>query len=221
MIQGETDQARYNMVEQQIRPWDVLDPAVLSVIAEIDRADYFDQALRPFATSDTSLPLPGGGSSLPPRMEARLLQSLELQGSETVLEVGCGSGYLTACLAALSRHVTSICTNGERLEAARMRLDQQLIANVTLKQTDPYDSNSLPDGPFDAILIAGGVDQKPEHLLELLRPGGRLIAMIGSQPVQRATLYRRINNDQWSEVSHFDSWIEPLAGQPITPSFQF
>ncbi len=192
------EQARYNMIEQQIRPWNVLDRGVLETLARVRREDFVPLAYRSLAFMDMEIPLKGdpdeavriGQCMLAPRVEARLLQELNLQKNERVLEIGAGSGYMAALLAQYADQVVTLEIDPALAILARENLERFGIRNASVRLGDGARS-SIPDGPFDAILLSGSVAEVPSRLLDLLRDGGRLIAIAGQEPVMRVTTVRK------------------------------
>ena len=185
-----TEQARFNMIEQQIRTWDVLDPGVLELLAVVKREDFVPAAYRAMAFVDTEVPLPNGQSMLAPKVEARILQELAVQRHERVLEVGTGSGYMAALLAHKAQHVTTLEIDPELARFATENLRRAWVMNVTVLNVDA--SKAPPaDGPFDVIVLSGSVAAVPPSLLGQLKPGGRLAAIVGQLPVMRAELVTR------------------------------
>jgi protein-L-isoaspartate(D-aspartate) O-methyltransferase len=178
---------RNTMVEQQVRPWEVLDPRVLAAISSVPREDFVPAAYRSLAYADLPLPLAHGETMLKPVVEGRLLQALGLQAGDEVLEIGTGSGYLTACLAHLAREVVSIDAFADVTAQARARLDARGIGNVRLETADVH--AWTPNRKFDAIAVTGAVAQTPEAFARWLKPGGRLFAIVGLSPVQTAQRY--------------------------------
>lgn len=214
------EQARFNMIEQQIRPWDVLDQGVLSLLAIVRREDFVPAAWRTLAFVDTEIPLPEGQHMLAPRVEARLLQELQLQRHECVLEIGAGSGYMAALLAHQVQQVISL----EIFPSlARMAKDNLLLAavrNVNVRCADG--AAGLPaEAPFDAIVLSGSVAEVPRALLEQLKPGGRLVAIVGEEPVMQARLYTRVGVSAWSQAVLFDTVAPRLLGFAEHERFQF
>jgi protein-L-isoaspartate(D-aspartate) O-methyltransferase len=177
--------ARNTMVEQQVRPWDVLDPRVLEVIASVPREQFVPPAYKSLAYGDLSLPLAHGEAMLKPVLEGRLLQSLGLKPEDEVLEIGTGSGYLTACLARLARAVVSIDLHADFISQARARLDALGVGNVRLEAADAFAYS--PNRQFDAVAITGAVAELPAEFAQWLRPGGRLFVVHGQSPVQTAS----------------------------------
>ena len=214
------EQARFNMIEQQIRPWDVLDPAVLTLLGVVKREDFVPAAHRALAFVDTEVPLPGGQQMLAPRVEARLLQELALHKHERVLEVGAGSGYMAALLAHRAQHVTTLEIVPELVALATDNLRRAAIVNATVRPVDG--SRGLPsEAPFDAIVLSGSVAEVPQHLLGQLKVGGRLIAVVGQQPMMRATLVTRSGEHAFASVELFDTVAPRLSGFDEPGRFSF
>jgi protein-L-isoaspartate(D-aspartate) O-methyltransferase len=181
------EQARFNMIEQQIRPWEVLDDGVLSLLSIVKREDFVPAAYRALAFVDTEVPLPHGQSMLTPKVEARLLQELAVQRHERVLEVGAGSGYMAALLAHKAQHVTTLEIVPELARFAADNLRRAWVGNATVLEADASQAPEV-DGPFDVILLSGSVAEVPHALLGRLKPGGRLAAIVGQLPIMRAVL---------------------------------
>jgi protein-L-isoaspartate(D-aspartate) O-methyltransferase len=187
-----TEQARFNMIEQQIRPWNVLDPSVLELLAVVKREDFVPAAHRSLAFMDTEVPLPEGQTMLPPRVEARLLQELAVQRHERVLEIGAGSGYMAALLAHKALWVRTLEKRATLAAWARDNLKRASMLNVEVITADGSHPETT-QGPWDVILLSGSVASVPAWLFEQLKPGGRLAAVVGEQPVMRATLYTKVD----------------------------
>lgn len=214
------EQARFNMIQQQIRPWDVLDPAVLSLLEIVRREDFVPPAYRALAFVDTEVPLPAGQCMLAPKVEARLLQELKVMKHENVLEVGAGSGYMAALLAHRARHVTTLEIVPELAAMAAANLKRAAVVNVTVKQADG--AKGLPDeAPFDVIVLSGSVAELPQALLAQLKVGGRLVAIVGQQPVMRATLVTRSSEHGFASVELFDTVAPRLQGFAEPARFAF
>ncbi len=210
------EQARAAMVEQQVRPWEVLDPRVLEVIAAVPREDFVPEAQRQLAYSDLPLPLPLGETMMKPVVEGRLLQALGLAPEDEVLEIGTGSGYLTACLARLARDVVSIDRHAEFIDGARARLLPHGISNVRLEVADALVYN--PGRQFDAIAVTAAVAIVPELFLSWLKPEGRLFVVRGLSPVQEAVRITRRGEHHHVE-SLFETDIPYLHGAAPVPRF--
>jgi len=214
------EQARFNMIQQQIRPWDVLDPAVLALLEIVRREDFVPAAYRSLAFVDTEVPLPAGQSMLAPKVEARLLQELKVAKHENVLEVGAGSGFMAALLAHRARHVTTLEIVPELAALAAENLKRAAVMNATVKQADG--SKGVPDqAPFDVILLSGSVAELPQALLAQLKVGGRLAAIVGQQPVMRATLVTRSSEHGYASVELFDTVAPRLQGFGEPARFAF
>jgi len=204
------EQARFNMIEQQIRPWDVLDPDVLELLALVRREDFVPPQHRALAFVDTEVPLPNGQCMLAPKVEARLLQELAVQRHERALEVGTGSGYMAALLAHRAQHVTTLEVDPELARLAADNLKKAWISNVTVLNADA--SRVVPEGgPFDAVVLSGSVAQLPRMLLAQLKDGGRLVAIVGQLPIMRAVLVTR-SGDGFATVELFDTVAPRLKG---------
>lgn len=215
--------ARSNMIEQQVRPWDVLDQRVLDVLSEIPRESFLDAQHKGLAYSDFQLPIGHGQHMLKPTLDGRLLQALLLKLTDTVLEVGTGSGYLTACLARLSAHVDSIEIIPELAESAMARLNEMGISNVLVQQQDGSEVWDARDG-YDAIVFSGALPAIPEYYKNKMNIGGRLFALIGetSNPTMEAVVLTRVHENEWSRESLFEASVEPLANfESISPDFVF
>jgi protein-L-isoaspartate(D-aspartate) O-methyltransferase len=216
--------ARFNMIEQQIRPWEVLDPAVLTLLSTVKREDFVPPAYAALAFVDTQVPLlpgaPEGACMLEPKVEARLLQELRVQRRDRVLEVGAGSGFMAALLAYAAAEVTTIEIKPELAAMAQANLRRAGLARVRVVQADG--AAGLPGaGPYDAIVLSGSVAAVPKALLQQLAPGGRLAAIVGDEPVMRARLFTRVAADSWSHVDVFDTVAPRLLNFPEPSRFTF
>ncbi|WJW75259.1 protein-L-isoaspartate O-methyltransferase [Thiohalobacter sp. IOR34] len=213
------EQARFNMIEQQIRPWDVLDQRVLDVLAATPREDFVPPAFRSsLALADVSLPLGHGQTMLPPRLEGRILQSLEIDPGDRILEIGTGSGYLTACLARLGDQVLSVDIFPEFLEDTGRKLEAQRIHNVELRQADAAAGWPAEDR-FDVIVLTGSLPEFHDGFHRSLGPGGRLFLVAGRPPIMEAMLITRIDEDQWSREDLFETSLPPLLNAPLSAGF--
>ena len=204
------EQARQNMVENQVRPWDVLDTRVLDALAQVRREDFVAPQHRQLAFADLCLPIGHGQVMMKPVIEGRVLQALELQPTDRVLEIGTGSGFLTACMAKLSAHVTSVDVHGDFTATAQSRLAAAGIANATLVTADAV-QEWQPQETFDAIGVTGAVWQVPPRFLGWLKPGGRLLAIRGESPVQQAVLLTQAGAGGFREEYLFETDLPYLA----------
>jgi protein-L-isoaspartate(D-aspartate) O-methyltransferase len=221
-----TEIARFNMIEQQIRPWEVLDGGVLSLLATVRREDFVPPALRGRAFVDTQLPLlPGvaGACMLEPKVEARLLQELAVQRHERVLEIGTGSGFFAALLAHRAMQVTTLECEAALVPVAQANLRAAGLLNVSVVQVDAAAgaAGRAADAPFDAIALSGSVASVPRALLAQLKPGGRLVAIVGQEPIMVARLFTRVAEDAWSERDLFDTVAPRLQGFGEPSRFAF
>ena len=208
--------AREAMVEQQIRPWDVLDVRVLNVLLRMPREAFVPEAHRALAYADIALPLAHGESMMKPVVEGRALQALALDGTEDVLEIGTGSGFMAACLGRLARSVTSIERHADLAEAAQAALLAQGATSVSGAQADAFAWE--PGRQFDAICVTGAVDTVPERFLGWLRPGGRMFIVHGRAPAMEALLVHAEVNGPRTE-SLFETELAYLAGAAPVPAF--
>jgi len=214
------EQARFNMIEQQIRPWEVLDPRVLDLLFVVKREDFTPSAYRNLAFADMELPLPGGQIMLAPKIEAKLLQELSLNKGDKVLEIGTGSGYMAALLAARAEHVVTVENREELANMARANLERAGINNVSVEIGDGSQGWSQR-GPYDAIVLSGSVESIPSAILKQLRVGGRLAAVVGTAPVMQAQLITCTAEGVYNTVNLFETVIPPLDGASTGQRFSF
>ncbi len=214
------EQARFNMIEQQIRTWEVLDQSVLSLLAVVKREAFTPLAYRSMAFVDTEVPLPGGQCMLAPKVDARLLQELAVRKHERVLEVGAGSGYMAALLGHQAQHVTTMEIVPELAKMASDNLKRASVMNVNVVQASGS-RGLVADAPFDVILLSGSVAEVPAALLAQLKVGGRLAAIVGQQPVMRAMLFTRSGEQSFSSVDLFDTVAPRLKGFDEPTRFSF
>lgn len=219
-MEMDVEGARTNMIESQIRPWDVLDQTVLDLLALVKREEFVPAQYRSLAFADMELPLGHGEVMLSPKLEARMLQELALAKSDKVLEVGTGSGYVTALLAHLAGQLVSVERIEEFSHAAARRLAGHDIRNITLEIGDAADGWSR-HAPYDAILLTGSVPLLPDAFRNQLAPGGRLLAVIGEEPVMTATLITRVSDDAFSSTGLFETSIPPLRNVKQPERFIF
>jgi protein-L-isoaspartate(D-aspartate) O-methyltransferase len=212
------ERARFNMIEQQIRTWEVLNDRVLDIIKNIPREEFVPERYKNLAFSDLQLPLPHEQAMEEPRVQARILQAVDPQPSEQVLEIGSGSGYLTACLAKMAAHVTSVDIFPELTEMARRNLAAHGTDNVTLQTGDA--ARGWDDGRrYDVIVVTGSLPELHKNFHRSLTIGGRLFLMIGKAPIMEAELVTRIDEDQWATEGLFEGYLKPLVNAPETRRF--
>ena len=214
------EQARFNMIEQQIRPWDVLDPAVLTLLAVVKREDFVPAAHRALAFMDLEVPLDGGQVMLAPRVEARLVQELAPGRHEKVLEIGTGSGHVAALLAHRAQSVVTLEKRPALASAARAALQRAAVHNVEVRDADGAQAAAVA-GPWDAILLSGSVAELPRALLQQLKVGGRLVGVVGQEPVMRAVRVTRHGESDFRTEELFDTVVPRLDGFPEPRAFRF
>jgi protein-L-isoaspartate(D-aspartate) O-methyltransferase len=218
------EQARFNMIEQQIRPWNVLEANVLDLLSKVRREDFVPAAHQALAFADLELPLTAAGDTGPcmlaPRLEARMVQDLALQPHEKVLEIGTGSGYTAALMAQQSQRVITLEIDANVAQLARNNLSKAGIGNVEVRVADGAQGASV-DGPFDAIVLSGSVAEVPHALLEQLKVGGRLIAIVGDEPIMRATLIQRTSATEFSTRQPWDANAPRLRNFAEHAQFKF
>jgi protein-L-isoaspartate(D-aspartate) O-methyltransferase len=214
------EQARQNMIENQVRTWEVLDPRVLEVLGGMRREDFVPAAYRNMAFADLSLPLGHDEVMMKPVVEGRLLQALAPNADEEVLEIGTGSGFITACLARLARRVTSIDMHADFIEAATKRLSAAGIDNVELSVAEAMQGYA-PQAQFDAIAVTGAVFQVPEHFIHWLKPGGRMFVIHGESPAMQAVLLHHEGNGEYREESLFETDLPYLVHAAPPKRFTF
>jgi protein-L-isoaspartate(D-aspartate) O-methyltransferase len=213
------EQARFNMIEQQIRPWDVLDQDVLSLLALVKREDFVPTAYRAMAFVDAEVPLPGGQVMLAPKVEARLLQELRVHKHEQVLEVGAGSGYMAALLARRAQHVITMETHTELAQLAAANLRRAWILNAEVRTANGA-RGLVEEAPFDVIVLSGSVADVPVALMSQLKLGGRLVGIVGQLPIMRAVLVTRTGEQAYTSVDLFDTVAPRLKGFDEPSRFQ-
>ena len=214
------EQARFNMIEQQIRPWDVMDADVLHLLSVVKREDFVPLAYRALAFADMEIPLGQGQFMLAPKVEARLLQDATVQKHEKVLEIGTGSGFMASLLAHRAQRVISLEIDPELAKLARANLQKAGIHNAEVRQADG--SQGAPqDAPFDVIVLSGSVAEVPQVLLSQLKVGGRLVAIVGEEPVMRATVVTRHGEAAFSTTQAWDTAAPRLVSFPEPSHFKF
>jgi protein-L-isoaspartate(D-aspartate) O-methyltransferase len=209
--------ARQQMVDQQIRTWEVLDSRVLDAVAQVPREAFVPPAYRDLAFADAPLPIGHGQSMLPPKVQGRILQALGVNASDTALEVGTGTGYLAACLSFLASSTRSIEIHPELAAQAAANLRAVREARVQLETRDAF--SAAPLGEYDVIAITGSMPVYDPRFERALRMGGRLFAVVGSAPVMDAILVRRVDEAEWIRDSLFETVIDPLASAPAVKGF--
>ncbi|MDD2917719.1 protein-L-isoaspartate O-methyltransferase [Rhodoferax sp.] len=214
------EQARFNMIEQQIRPWNVSDPAVLDLLSSMKREDFVPLAQKSLAFVDMAIALPAGQSMLPPRVQARLLQDAAVQPTDKVLEIGTGSGYMAALLARLAQRVISLEINPEIADMARANLQRAGIHNVEVRQADGA-QGATADAPFDVIVLGGSVAEVPQALLAQLKIGGRLVAIVGDEPIMHAQVITRSSETNFTSVEKWDDNAPRLQNFAHPDTFKF
>ncbi|PIT78064.1 protein-L-isoaspartate O-methyltransferase [Limnohabitans sp. G3-2] len=216
------NQARFNMIEQQIRPWEVLDPDVLALLSTVRREDFVPLAHQALAFVDMEIPLGQGPSQvmLAPRVQARLLQDLAVQATDKALDVGTGSGFMAALLAHQAASVLSLEIDAGLAQQAQANLQKAGVTNVTVRQADGSQGASA-DGPFDVIVLNGSVAEVPATLLQQLTLGGRLVAIVGQEPMMRATVITRNTETTWTTTEPWDCNAPRLSGFAEPSHFKF
>ena len=218
------EQARFNMIEQQIRPWEVLDPVVLELLSAVKREDFVPEAYRALAFADLEIPLsdkPGiGQTMLVPRMEARMLQELGLKTKDTVLEIGAGSGYMAALMAAKAEFVYSVEIDPALVEMARTNLEKAGVANVSVELGNAA-QGWPPYAPYDAIVLSASLPVLPDALLRQLKIGGRLVAVVGEAPVMHLQLVTRTDENAFNTINVLETVVAPLVNAAQPDKFVF
>jgi protein-L-isoaspartate(D-aspartate) O-methyltransferase len=214
------EQARFNMIEQQIRPWNVLDQEVLDLLHIVKREQFVPAACAALAFADTEIPLGNGAQMLNPKIEARILQELQLKKHENVLEIGAGSGYMAALLAAKARHVTAVEINPALQAMAQQNLANANVTNVTVELGNGADGWSA-GAPFDVIVISGALEVLPEIFKKQLKVGGRIAAIVGEAPVMECVIVTRMAENAYDTVKIFETNIKPLSSAPTPSHFAF
>ena len=214
------EQARFNMVEQQIRPWEVLDSRVLSLLETIQREDFVPVQHRKLAFADIAIPLECGQVMMRPKIEARMLQALELSEEERVLEIGTGSGFVTACLAALAKRVVSVEIFQELHEEALIKVRDKGIGNAELFVGDVM-NGWQPEQAHDVVVVTGSVPEVPEQFLGWVNPGGRMFVVDGESPAMEARLLTRLDVTEWTVESLFETDLPRLVNSEQSPEFEF
>ncbi len=211
--------ARQQMVEQQVRAWNVLNPSILEVLKTVPREQFVPAGFEALAFADTEIPIGHGQSMMTPTVEGRALQAVQLESSDNVLEIGTGTGFLTACLARLASSVTSIEIHEDLLKTASANLEDSGIRDVKLLAMDA--TQELPDEHYDAIIVTGSIQIFDPQFVMALNPGGRLFVVVGTAPVMNACLIRRTGDTDWLTESLFETELTPLVNGQEPPQFSF
>ena len=214
------EQARFNMIEQQIRPWNVLDQDVLDLLHVVKREQFVPPSYANLAFADVEIPLPAGESMLAPKIEARILQEVQVKPQDNVLLVGAGSGYLAALLAYKARQVTAVEIVPELKELAHANLAKAGVTNVKVELGNAAEGWAN-GAPYDVIVVAGALALLPEGLLKELNVGGRLVAIVGEAPVMSCNLVTRVGDAAYDTVKVFETNVKPLTGAPVPSHFAF
>jgi len=214
------EQARFNMIEQQIRPWEVLDLRVLELLSRMPREEFVPADQNALAFVDTHISLGHGQVMMQPKQEARLLQEVDVTGKDRVLEIGTGSGYMTGLLASLALEVDSVDIFPDFLESARNKLRERGFNNINFAEGDAsqgWEGN----GPYDVIILTGSVPDMPQQFVDNLNPRGRLAAIVGTDPIMEAVLITRLDDGSTKKESLFDTSLPPLVNAARPPGFVF
>lgn len=214
------EQARFNMIEQQIRPWNVLDQDVLDMLHVVKREQFVPAAYQNLAFADVEIPLPGGEAMFNPKVEARIMQELAVKKHENVLEIGTGSGYMAALLAHKARHVTTVEIQPEAARLARENLAKAGIDNVTVEEGNGA-AGWEKGAPYDVIVVSGALPVLPEALVQQVKVGGRLAVILGEAPAMTFNIVTRTSETAVDTVKIFETVAKPLTGAQAPSRFQF
>lgn len=214
------EQARFNMIEQQIRPWNVLDQDVLDLLHVVKREQFVPAAYQNLAFADVEIPLPGGEAMFNPKVEARIMQEVAVKKHENVLEIGTGSGYMAALLAHKARHVTTVEIQPEAATLARENLARAGISNVTVEEGNGA-AGWEKGAPYDVIVVSGALPVLPEALVKQVKMGGRLAVILGEAPAMSFNIVTRTSETGYDTVRIFETIAKPLTGAQAPSRFQF
>jgi len=214
-----TEFARRQMVDQQVRAWEVLNAGILNVLKTVPREQFVPTGFEALAFADTEIPIGHGQTMMTPTMEGRVLQALDIGPSDSVLEIGTGTGFLSACLARLAEKVTSIDIDEDMLKTAAANLEDSGIINVELLAMDA--TEELPDETFDAIAVTGSIQNSNPRFVMALKPGGRLFVVVGDAPAMEARMITRTGDNDWQTESLFETELAPLVNGCKPPQFLF
>lgn len=220
MISANLDQARFNMVYQQIRTWEVVDQRVIDLLDTLPRDHFAPDEYKNLAYSDTEIPLGNGQSMMAPKIEAKLLQALNVQPSHRILEIGTGSGFLSACLAKLGNRVISVEIDESFIAAAKDKLADLGINNVEIRHLDGL-AGPVEGGPYDIIAVTGSLPVMNDLFKEQLKVGGRLFVVTGEEPIMEANLITRVSESDWRTEVLFETELAPLTNAPRHSKFSF
>lgn len=220
MDMAEIQKARFNMVEQQVRPWNVSDEAILALLLSVPRDAFVPAGQEGIAFADLEIPTTGGQVMLAPKLAAKLVQELRLKKTDRVLEIGTGTGYMTALMANLAERVVSLELRPELVASAQTNLLKQGIRNAAVRQADGAEGAPL-DGPFDAIVLAGSVAEVPSALMDQLQVGGRLVAIVGDEPVMRCEVITRTGANSFTKATPWDANAARLQNFTTPSRFKF
>ncbi len=213
------DFARQQMVDQQVRAWDVLNADILEVLKTIPREQFVPAGYEALAFADTQIPIGHGESMMTPTLEGRLLQALDLNSTDSVLEIGTGSGFLTACFAHLAGDITSVDIYEDLLETAAANLEGSGIKDVDLLAMDA--TKKLPDAQYDAVAVTGSIQTFDPRFVTSLKHGGRLFVVVGDAPAMDVRLVTRTGDNEWKSDSLFETSLKPLVNGKLPPQFSF
>ena len=214
------EQARFNMVEQQVRTWEVLDGRVLELLETTHREDFVPVRYRKMAFTDMAIPLDHDQTMMKPVVEGRLLQALELKPDETVLEIGTGSGFITACLAQLAKRVVTVDIHEQFSKEAEAKLKEKDIHNVEFETGDVM-TGWQPEQAHDVLVVTGSVQDIPDHFRGWVNPNGRMFVVCGEAPAMEAKLLTKLNATEWREESLFETDLARLINAEKAPEFEF
>jgi protein-L-isoaspartate(D-aspartate) O-methyltransferase len=214
------EQARFNMIEQQIRTWEVLDSVVLDLLKEVPREAFVPKEYAGLAFADIEIPIGHGQTMLSPKMEGRILQALQIKPTDKVLEIGTGSGYLTSLMATLASEVYSVEILSDLAKSARQRISRHKIDNVTVETGDAAEGWNK-HAPYDVIVFTGSSPVLPQQAQQQLAIGGRMFIVVGEAPVMEATMIQRIAADSFKSDVLFETCLPTLANAPQPERFQF
>lgn len=214
------EQARFNMIEQQIRPWNVLDQDVLDLLSEVKREDFVPAAYQSLAFADLEIPLAPGATMFPPKVEAKLLQELAVQAKDKVLEIGTGSGYMAALLGAKADQVTTVEIDAALAKQAKANLAKVGCANVSVEVGDGV-KGWASGAPYDIIVVSGSLPVLPDELMQQLKVGGRMAVIVGEAPVMEAQIVTRTGETTFASLNLFETVVAPLQNAPAKERFRF